>query len=122
MQPGIHHIELWVKDLSQSVFFYKNLLELLGWRQIGKAAFSTDTLEIYLLEMPHLVTTDTLGVRHLCFRANSENQLKNVADFLESVNAQIIRGPIQMDYTEGYFTLDFYDPNHLIIEVAYIAT
>ncbi|KZD33220.1 hypothetical protein B4082_3288 [Bacillus cereus] len=32
----------------------------------------------------------------------------------------VIRGPIEMNhYSEGYYTMDFYDPNGFIIEIAY---
>lgn len=43
-----------------------------------------------------------------------------VACFLQGVQAKIIRGPIEMNhYSDGYYTVDFYDPNGFIVEVAY---
>ncbi len=42
------------------------------------------------------------------------------AEFLSSTKIKIIRGPMEMNhYSEGYYTIDFYDPNGFIIEVAY---
>ncbi|MDL2418292.1 hypothetical protein AVT_04665 [Bacillus tropicus] len=43
-----------------------------------------------------------------------------IAEFLSITNVYVIRGPIEMNhYSEGYYTIDFYDPNGFIIEVAY---
>ncbi|MEH7217847.1 hypothetical protein [Bacillus toyonensis] len=47
-------------------------------------------------------------------------KLNKVADFLASTKVKVIRGPIEMNhYSDGYYTVDFYDPNGFIIEVAY---
>jgi len=47
-------------------------------------------------------------------------KLNEVADFLSSTKVKVIRGPIEMNhYSEGYYTIDFYDPNGFIVEVAY---
>ncbi|MDI9258157.1 GNAT family N-acetyltransferase [Flavobacterium sedimenticola] len=118
-KPGINHIELWVADLDTSVSFYREILNTIGWVQINPTAFATETMEVYLKEMPPLTTTNSLGVRHICFQATEKKQVDKVAKFLVSEQAVIIRGPIQMNYSEGYYTVDFYDPDGLIVEVAY---
>lgn len=62
---------------------------------------------------------DSLGMRHLCFQAIEKNQVDEVHKTLLNLNAKIIRGPILMSYSEGYYTVDFYDPDGQIMEVAY---
>jgi catechol 2,3-dioxygenase-like lactoylglutathione lyase family enzyme len=119
MQTGINHIEFWVSDLAVSIPFYKEILELIGWQQFGATAFATATMELYLKEMPYLTKANCLGVRHICFQANEKEQIEKVAAYLKSINASIIRGPILMDYSEGYYTVDFFDPDGFIIEVAH---
>ncbi|GAA4306651.1 hypothetical protein GCM10023183_22030 [Nibribacter koreensis] len=62
---------------------------------------------------------DTLGVRHLCFRAEDASTVHAVGTYLREVGATIIRGPIEMDYSAGYITVDFKDPDGYVLEVAY---
>lgn len=118
-QPGINHIEFWVLNLKETMFFYKGLLELIGWKQINKCAFATSFMEIYFKEMPHINKTNSLGVRHICFQANEKNHVDKVYNYLRSINAAIIREPSYMEYSHEYYTVDFYDPDGFIIEVAH---
>lgn len=118
-KPGINHIELWVADLAESVSFYREVLQRIGWTQINAVSFATESIDLYLKAMPHLTKTDSLGVRHLCFQAATQSQVDDVAKFLMAEKATIIRGPIFMEYSREYYTVDFYDPNGFIVEVAH---
>lgn len=77
------------------------------------------TNEIYFEEKKNLNRENTLGVRHICFQANSRQMVEAVAAYLKKVNARIIRGPQEMNYTKGYYTIDFYDPDGYVLEVAF---
>lgn len=118
-QTGINHIEFWVTDLVVSIPFYKGILELIGWQQVGTKSFATATMEIYLKEMPRLTKSNSIGVRHICFQAHNKWEVDNVATFLKTKNTPIIRGPIVMNYSEGYYTINFFDPDGFIVEVAH---
>ncbi|WP_224996810.1 VOC family protein [Cesiribacter sp. SM1] len=118
-RTGINHIELWVSDLSRSALFYKGVLELIGWQQTNYRSFATDSMEIYLVEHPELKRTDNLGVRHIGFQALAREQVEAVACFLQQTGASIIRGPVEMPYSKGYYTIDFYDPDGMVVEVAH---
>ncbi|ABS21946.1 VOC family protein [Bacillus cytotoxicus] len=118
-EPGIHHIEFWVANLEESMLFYSKLFAIIGWRQLNKYAFSTGRTEIYFKEVDERIVR-TLGPRHICYQAISRNVVDEVAKFVRSAEVVVIRGPIEMNhYAEGYYTIDFYDPNGFIVEVAY---
>ncbi|MBO1580084.1 VOC family protein [Bacillus sp. XF8] len=118
-EPGIHHIEFWVGDLEKSMCFYSRLFAIIGWKQLSENAFSTGKLEIYFKKMDEEIVR-TLGPRHICYQAVSRSVVDEVTNFLLDVQAEIIRGPIEMNrYSDGYYTVDFYDPNGFIVEVAH---
>ncbi|EMK2596741.1 hypothetical protein V8U20_003746 [Bacillus cereus] len=97
LRAGIHHIEFWVANLEESISFYNKLFSIIGWRKLNEVAYSTGESEIYFKEV-----------------------VDEVADFLSSTKVKVIRGPIEMNhYSEGYYTIDFYDPDGFIVEVAY---
>ncbi|PEY37104.1 hypothetical protein CN354_12895 [Bacillus cereus] len=115
----MHHIEFWVANLEESIYFYSRLFAIIGWKPLNKVAFSTGKSEIYFKEVDEKIVR-TLGPRHICYQAVSRAIVDEVADLLRDVQAKIIRGPIEMNhYSDGYYTVDFYDPNGFVVEVAY---
>jgi len=119
LTPGINHIEFWVSDLFAAMKFYNSFLTLIGWKQISGASFSNGAMVIYFVERKNDIKTASLGMRHLCFQAVEKNQVDQVYDALSAEGAAFIRGPIAMPYSEQYYTVDFYDPDGQILEVAY---
>ncbi|WP_299701711.1 VOC family protein [uncultured Pontibacter sp.] len=117
--PGINHIEFWVKDLEESLRFYSELFPLIGWYALNATSFSCGRHEIYFKEMP-VAFHDSLGVRHICFHAESREVVDRVGVWLREQGMDVIRGPQEMpQYDETYYTVDFRDPNHFVLEVAY---
>jgi catechol 2,3-dioxygenase-like lactoylglutathione lyase family enzyme len=119
MAAGIHHLEFWVSDLSRSFPFYQGLFQRIGWTQLNHFSFATKTCDFYLVEKPGMVRQDAVGVRHVCFQAEDEAMVQAVGAYLQEIGADIIRGPVKRDYSEGYFTVDFRDPDGYVLEVAY---
>lgn len=119
LKPGINHIEFWVSDISKSMKFYASFLSLIGWKQISQVSFSDGSMVIYFMEMKGIEKMRSLGVRHLCFQATEKEQVDEVADALLAEQANIIRGPLLMPYSKDYYTVDFYDPDGQVIEVAH---
>jgi len=119
LNPGINHIEFWVSDIQKSITFYNSFLSLIGWEQISAISFSNGSMVIYFQEMKGVEKTKSLGVRHLCFQAINKEQVDQVYDTLVNGQADIIRGPQIMPYSKDYYTVDFYDPDGQVTEVAY---
>lgn len=118
-KPGINHIEFWVANLAESMSFYSRLFSIIGWKQVNDTAFSTGETEVYFKEVDERIMR-TLGPRHICYQAVSCSVVDEVANFLRSTEVKVIRGPVEMNhYSDGYYTIDFYDPNGFIVEVAY---
>lgn len=117
--PGINHIEFWVSDRKRSMDFYRPLFQLIGWREMANGTFSSGRIEIYFKE-EKVKKTDSIGPRHICFQAVDRETVDNVARFLVEAKASIIRGPVERpEYSPGYYTVDFRDPDSYVIEVAY---
>ncbi|WP_276496745.1 VOC family protein [Pontibacter litorisediminis] len=116
---GINHLEFWVKDLEESLAFYSGLFPLIGWYELTSTSYSCGAHELYFKEAP-VPLHDSLGVRHICFHAPSRAVVDRVGEWLQSIHADIIRGPKAMpDYSEQYYTVDFRDPNGFVLEVAF---
>lgn len=118
-KPGINHIEYWISDSNVSLPFFEGLFSIIGWKKLNSYSFSTGHLEIYFLQREETFM-NTVGPRHICFQATSKEVVDKVYEYLKVNNIKIIRGPIEMNhYSEGYYTVDFYDPDGYILEVAY---
>ncbi len=117
--PGINHLEFWVKDLEESLKFYSRLFPMIGWYELTRTSYSCGNHEVYFKEMP-VAFHDSLGVRHICFHATSRDVVDQVGEWLNSINADVIRGPQEMPhYDATYYTVDFRDPNGFVLEVAH---
>ncbi|PGZ05434.1 hypothetical protein COE30_22790 [Bacillus cereus] len=112
-------MEFWVKDLEESISFYDKFFPIIGWRRLSEVAYSTGKSEIYFKEVTEEMVM-TLGPRHICYQAIHRGVVDEVAEFLASTKVKVIRGPIEMNhYSDGYYIIDFYDPNGFVVEVAY---
>lgn len=129
MPLGIRHIEILVSDLNKSLEFYKKLFLLISWGQIDATGFKYKDTKIYLKESlfskrdSKSEQRDTLGTRHMCFNVNDVKTVEAVGKFIKEYGEKIIRGPLEVtdDWHPkgGYYTVDFYDPDGYILEVAY---
>jgi len=122
MNTGIKHIEFWVSDLGKAMRFYAGLFEIIGWEQASENGFKTPGMKIYFREYRDLVMQKSLGPRHICFGANGRAMVDHVGEYLKECNARIVRGPLAIEgerYSKGYYTVDFFDPDGYILEVAH---
>lgn len=118
-RPGLNHIEFWVSSLERSVPFYDDLFSLIRWKKLSQTAYSSGSVEIYLVEKRNMERRDALGPRHLCFQATSREMVDEVGRWLKERDHTVIRGPLEQSYSEEYYTVDFRDPDGYILEVAY---
>jgi len=119
LNPGINHIEFWVSDIGRSMLFYSSFLSLIGWKKISDVSFSCCGMVIYFVEMKGIKKVRSLGMRHMCFQATEKEQVDMVHEVLLTAKAAVIRGPQLMPYSKEYYTVDFYDPDGQVIEVAH---
>lgn len=116
MNP-IRHIEMWASDMKRSIAFYEPLLTLLGWQHIDANGFSCDGTKIYFRELDAQIQK-TLGPRHICFQAQSNAIIDEIADLLKQQNAEILHGPAVI-HEGGSYMIVFKDPDGYILEAAY---
>ncbi|MFA6325335.1 MAG: VOC family protein [Candidatus Paceibacterota bacterium] len=118
-KQGIKHIEIAVSDLQKSLDFYKPLFKMIGWKEVDKNGFVSGNLKIYLKKWDYPVG-NSLGVRHLCFWAENGDIVDKASEYIKSTGVKIIRGPlIVSEYSPDYYTVDFYDPDGFMLEVAH---
>ncbi|MFH0712790.1 MAG: VOC family protein [Candidatus Jorgensenbacteria bacterium] len=114
----IKHIEFWVSDSERSINFYEGIFRIVGWKKIEPNTFSNGETKIYFIEQD-VKPERTIGPRHICFLAASQNIVNEVAKLLSEIQADIIRGPLESQYEDrSSYTVDFRDPDGYIIEVA----
>jgi len=119
LRPGLNHIEFWVSDVKRSMAFYESVLTLVDWAKISDNSLSSGSMILYFQQVNGLEELCSLGVRHLCFQATQKDQVEQVHNLLVGMGSEIIRGPQNMPYSEGYYTVDFFDPDGQVTEVAY---
>jgi catechol 2,3-dioxygenase-like lactoylglutathione lyase family enzyme len=119
---GIKHIEFWVKNLNNSLNFYQPLFLMLGWAQYADNGFRAGGTKIYFREND-VTKIDTVGPRHICFRALSRDIVNQVYEYLKPQRIKIIRGPLESEYKgKKSYHVDFADPDGYIIEVSFSST
>lgn len=118
-KQGIKHIEIAVSDLQKSLDFYKPLFEMIDWKEVDKNGFTSGNIKIYLKEWDYPVG-NSLGVRHICFWAENRTMVDTVGEYVKNAGVKIIRGPLVVsEYSLDYYTVDFYDPDGFMLEVAH---
>lgn len=121
LQPGIKHLEFWVSDINKSLDFYQPLFFIIGWAQYADNGFRAvgSGSKIYFRQS-NVTRIDSVGPRHICFRAMSREVVNKVREYLLKTRAKIIRGPIESEYNgKKSYHIDFKDPDGYIIEVSY---
>ncbi|MFA6909141.1 MAG: VOC family protein [Patescibacteria group bacterium] len=117
-KASIKHIEFWVSNLERSMKFYEGIFKLIGWVKIESNAFSNGETKIYFVEQA-VRLENSVGPRHICFLAASQDVVDEVARLLSEIQADIIRGPLESRYKDRTsYTVDFRDPDGYILEIA----
>jgi catechol 2,3-dioxygenase-like lactoylglutathione lyase family enzyme len=119
---AIKHIEFLVSDFEKTMNFYAGLFDIIGWTQVSENGFKINEMKIYFKENKDLSMQKSLGPRHICFQASDRAMVDQVGTYLVEGKARMIRGPLEVSgekYSKGYYTVDFYDPDGYILEVAH---
>ena len=135
----ISHLDLVVTSISQSLPFYRGLLEPIGWSGLREVRGERGETIHYLsvegsgvaalglrekLSDAHEVPYDryAIGLQHLCFDVPSREVVDERAHWLREQRARIASGPAEYDYTPGYYAVFFYDPDGIKLELLHRPT
>ena len=126
---GMAHVFLTVSSFETAVKFYGQVLPFLGLQQVhegedmaywvgGKTALGLRRCsDAYL---PEKFVQERVGLHHLCFRAKKQEDIDATAEFLKSIGASIVRGPLFANWAPGYYYVLFEDPDKIRLEVCFV--
>jgi glyoxylase I family protein len=127
---GIHHVDLAVADVAQSLKFYLALLGPLGWFEYARFATYRGTEEVIYLKDP--VTGANLGFRqadggahdyynvgieHLAFEVDSRDEVEAAHERCLARGDNIHFPPEEDRDIPGYYATFVFDPDGMRVEV-----
>jgi len=127
---GIHHVDLAVSNVEESLAFYLDLLGPLGWTEWVRYPTYRGTEEVVYLWEP--VTGANLGLRpadggahryyevgieHLAFPVDSPEEVDGAYERCLERSANVHCPPENDRDIEGYYALFVFDPDGIRIEV-----
>ena len=128
---GVHHVDLVVSSIEQSLPFYRDLLGPLGWHRISQVEgergetiwyFNGPGSSIGIREAQSEGAYDRyrVGMHHVCLEAYSRAAVDERAEWLHKVGAEIESGPQEYAYQPGYYAVFFYDPDGIKLEIVHV--
>ena len=123
---GIDHIYVSVSDLGRSERFYDAVMKAFGFRKnefqiegerhiqyfnrhFGYVLRPARTLRPYDSYAP--------GLHHLCFRVETEEQVKEAAKTLRDLGVAVPEARLYPEYAPDYFACFFSDPDGVRLEI-----
>jgi glyoxylase I family protein len=137
--PKLSHVDLVVNSVERSLSFYRGLLEPIGWTGLRQVRGERGE-NVFYLSVPgagvaalglrekqsdaHAVPYDryAVGVHHVCFDVPARAVVDERARWLREQGATIESGPAEYDYTPGYYSVFFYDPDGIKLELLHRPT
>ena len=119
---GVDHLDLVVTDLERSLEFYNGLLEPLGFTRNSEIEGERGERVVYIggsggpsvslrqaQSDAHPTPYDryAVGIHHLCFHAESREQVDERAAWLRERGSEIESGPKEYEYSPGYYAVFF---------------
>jgi glyoxylase I family protein len=125
---GIHHIDLAVADVEQSLAFYLDLLGPLGWSEQVRYPTYRGTEEVVYLGVDEaclgIRPADggahryyEVGVEHLAVRVDRPDEVDHAYARCISRGAKIHFKPEEDRDEEGYYAFFVFDPDGIRVEV-----
>lgn len=126
---GMAHVILTVSDFEAARNFYSELLPEFGMACVfdgdefcyhvgARTAIGIQPCEeVYREER---FVQRRVGLHHLCLRARSREDVDRTAEKLRSMNATIVRGPMEGSWAPGYYYVVFEDPDGIRLEVNFV--
>jgi glyoxylase I family protein len=127
---GIHHVDLAVIDVAQSLKFYLALLGPLGWFEYARFATYRGTEEVIYLKDPAtganlgLRQADggahdyyNVGIEHLAFEVDTRDEVEAAHERCLARGDNIHFPPEEDRDIPGYYATFIFDPNGMRVEV-----
>ena len=133
---SVHHVDLAVSDVEQSLAFYLDLLGPLGWEVIRRYPTYRGTEEVVYLGPSgekHAATLSTglglraadggahqyygVGVEHIAFEADTRAEVEDAHARATSSGAKIHYPPEEDRDEPGYYAFFAFDPDGIRVEV-----
>lgn len=123
---GIDHIYITVSDLDRAEKFYDVVLETLGFRKNRFQIDGEQHIQYYNRHFGYVLrparsslTHDAYapGLHHLCFRVESEADVKDVAIRLGEQNIPVSEPRLYPEYAADYCAVFLQDPDGLRLEI-----
>ena len=131
---GVDHLDLVVSSLQDSLAFYTELLEPLGYTRTSEIVGERAERVVYIggpgvqpvslrerQSDAHEIPYDRygIGIHHLAFAAASREVVDERAAWLRERGAEIESEPREYDYTPGYYAVFLHDPDGLKLEIVH---
>jgi catechol 2,3-dioxygenase-like lactoylglutathione lyase family enzyme/ketosteroid isomerase-like protein len=126
---GVAHIRVNVDRFEQCVAFYDQLMPYLGLEIVHRS----DQFVYYVggRTAYYVARADgddagepqgpaRRGLDHICFRARSREDIDDLFDFLKGIGARMVRTPEEGPWAPGYYSLSFFDPEGVRLEVNHV--
>ena len=132
----LHHLDLVVSSVEESLAFYRDLLGPLGWTGLHEATGERGERIVYLLGEdvvpllglrqrqadgdPQRHDRYELGIHHVAFTAPSRDAVDAAAVRARARGAQFDGEPGEREYVPGYYAFFCFDPDGIKVEVVHI--
>jgi len=122
------HTKLAVSDYKKSYSFYKDIFDVLGYKQVSNKDDSAgwaspDGYAVLIVQAKttsHKYEFGAPGLHHICLKANSEELVDKIYQTLLKKRVYIFDAPQKYpNYTDKYYAIYFADPDGIKLEVAY---
>ncbi len=124
---GIDHIYIAVNDLDTSEAFYdKVFMEALGFRKNAFALAGERHIHYFNRHFGNVLRPAVIqskhnpyssGLHHLCFRVDSINDVKQIAEKLKSLGVEATEPKLYDEYAPDYWATFLNDPDGIRIEI-----
>ncbi len=131
MRSGIDHLMINANDYDQAVRFYGWLMPKIGYPHFESfsdpsqmTGYYGDSGSLWVVVSDPARGSDTfdkgrVGLREIAFRADSRQQIDELARGISSHGGRILDPPREYDYRPGYYSVFFTDPDGLKLEVVH---
>jgi len=128
---GIHHVDLVVSSIEQSLPFYTDLLGPIGYTRVSEVEGERGETIWYLTgpgasvglreaQADQSHDRYAVGLHHVAFEASSRAQVDELARWVRTQGVEVENEPQEYTYSPGYYAFFFRDPDGIKLEVVHV--